>query len=62
MRKEFLPALDRHFEKMRRRILIAVCFSLVGIVGIFDHVTGYETSFSILCAGSAENEILPCRF
>ncbi len=47
MRKEFLPALDRHFEKMRRGILIAICFWLVGFVGILDRVTGYETSFSI---------------
>jgi diguanylate cyclase (GGDEF)-like protein len=47
MQTELLRTLDGVFGQMPRRILIATCLSMVGVIGTIDHLTGYETSLSI---------------
>jgi diguanylate cyclase (GGDEF)-like protein len=42
-----LSTLDRLFGHMPRRILIATCLSMVGVIGTIDYLSGYETSLSI---------------
>jgi diguanylate cyclase (GGDEF)-like protein len=42
-----VSTLNRLFDHMPGRILIATCLSMVGVIGTIDHLTGSEMSLSI---------------